>query len=305
MPTLPSGLKLYISKLSVLDFSGVDDWQTPCPEGHFWFTTPDLSRSPPPYAPNEEILFTILDSKIPTRGSELAQYIQVLFEDAEHGIYWRGDWLDTFHESYTLNTEDKLYWDNWLKQNEDFLGLIYASCIEQSRLNQNLANPRFDAPTRYVIMKANAIQKELRNLSVEMYLLSQHFHVKNRLPDYLFLEDYKMAFNHVNSSLTSKLYSHVYAESNIHKPFSMILKRANEVLCIKVLCSRNDDYIHFTGTDFKKMREAAPQECNAFGVARVYFLYNLSRNAEGQPGFYVKFEGVEINKLTSLNEINY
>ncbi len=108
MPELPSGLRLALSRKALFDHGG--NWFD-CPEGHFWYWTPDLDINPPPFEPDVEIIQDAKHASVPRNRVEVAKFIQVLEFSEGDQIFWRGEWLSTFPQFTSLNPADRTAWD--------------------------------------------------------------------------------------------------------------------------------------------------------------------------------------------------
>ena len=112
MPTLPSGKQFAVSRDCIKDLGA--NWFN-CPEGHFWYETPDCAINPPPYKKGTEILSDFKHAPVPESREEVKRYIKVLFLfDEGKQFYWRGDWLTDFPKPGDLNEEDLAAWNEWL-----------------------------------------------------------------------------------------------------------------------------------------------------------------------------------------------
>jgi hypothetical protein len=89
MPELPSGLKLAISRDALFDHGG--SWFE-CPDGHFWYWTPDeQTMVKGPYPLGVEILRSAVHAPVPTTVEEAKKYVYV-HECADGEKWgWRGE----------------------------------------------------------------------------------------------------------------------------------------------------------------------------------------------------------------------
>jgi hypothetical protein len=117
MPTLPSGISLALSAAPIPERLG-PDWFS-CPEGHFWYETPDVALSPPPYTPQtQDILMDFKHAPVPTSHAELARYLAVLQQGPDGRWWWAGDTLAAFPRYLLLDDADLAAWRAWLDREE-------------------------------------------------------------------------------------------------------------------------------------------------------------------------------------------
>ncbi|HHU16487.1 MAG TPA: hypothetical protein GXZ62_15005 [Lentisphaerae bacterium] len=295
MPELPSGLRLYISKLAVVDFQGRTDWFR-CPSGHFWFMTPNLTVSAPPYSPSDEIVFDFLSAPVPTTREEAAQYVHIYLEDPVHGMFWRGDWLDNFEASLDLKEEDRTYWRSWLRDNQDFLDETVAACRKQAASNENMSGTYQQFPGEYMIhmtMPANSIGKEIVPSRVKPYALSQLMERKHKLPDSVKQLDYEVAVNYVAADLQDRGYRVRSANRDRTSSPSLIVQSRSGSMALRVVVARAPDEAHFSATDVAQLKACSPTDVTEFGFACIGLLPTAPRSEAGQQGFHMKYEGIK------------
>ena len=295
MPQLPSGTKLHIAKLSVIDF-GLDTEWFRCPAGHFWFMTPNLTMSSPPYKPADEIFLDFLSAPIPKSREEAKQYVHILFEDSVHGIYWRGDWLDTFESTYQMSTKDRDHWRGWLDQNQDFLDLTIKACFDQAAANQSMVGTYKKYTDEYMIhmkMSANSIGKEIVPDRIGLYTLPQLMERKHRLPESIKQTDYEFALKIVENDLSEQ----GFRNALVHRPReaypSVIAEMRTGWIGVKVIVARAPDEASFTSSDIEKLKSSASGPFDDYAIALVKLLPNCPRSPQGEPGFYVKYNGIK------------
>jgi hypothetical protein len=135
MPQLPSGLMFAISSGALFDHGG--NWFK-CPDGHFWYWTPDEDiMGPGPYSTASQLLQSAAHAPVPITLEEAKKYVHVLESDNLENWSWRGEWLDQFPRFRTLSPEDRLAWDDWVAGNSTqlFLQETMLECQRLSRLN--------------------------------------------------------------------------------------------------------------------------------------------------------------------------
>lgn len=291
MPQLPSGLKLYLSSLSVLDIQGRPDWFR-CGPGNFWHLTPNLTVSPPPYRPQAEITLDFVSAPIPKNRDEAMEFVHVLLEDGEFGMYWRGDWMPTFHDNYPLSKEDRQFWLNWIGQNDDFLDHVIDEANKQVVALQNVTGKYKNVPRDSMIgmkMPAWCLGKEIVEDRVFFYPLSQLMQRKHRLPSNLRQMDHEVAMTVVGTELQHRGFQ--IAEVNqsclSHLSFLAVAKGTN--YAVKVTAVRAPDEPTFSRDDTFRLKQE--HKAKRYLMAPVGLLPVAERSAAGQQGFHVKFEG--------------
>lgn len=295
MPELPSGLRLYLAKLSIIDFQGRTDWFR-CPPGHFWFMTPNLSLSSPPFSPTDEIIFDFLSAPVPTTRQEAAEFVQVLVEDRDHGIYWRGDWLDTFETTFDLAPEDRAAWRAWLPDNLDLLDIAISASERQAASNQNMTGSYTKFPGEYMIymtIPAHSIGKEIVPSRIQPYALSQLMERKHKLPESVKQLDYEVAVNHVAADLQDHGYRTPSANRDRSACPSLIAQSATGALAVRVCVSRAPDEALCSEADIAALKNCLSTDITQCGIARVGLLPALPRSPEGNQGFHLKYAGIE------------
>lgn len=136
MPILPSGLKLAISRDALFYHGG--NWFK-CPEGHFWYWTPDLEiMGEGPYILGSEILRSAVYAPVPATIEEVKQYIYVLECEQDEKWGWRGEWLDQFPRYRFLSVEDNIAWNDWVASasTQTYLEETIVECQKLAELNQ-------------------------------------------------------------------------------------------------------------------------------------------------------------------------
>lgn len=295
MPQLPSGLKLYLSSLCVLDLQRRTDWFK-CGPGNFWHLTPNLTVSPPPYRPHDEITLDFVSAPVPKNRDEAMQFVHVLFEDPEYGIYWRGDWMPTFHDHYPLSKEDRNYWLNWIGQNDDFLDHVIAEARKQETDLQRVTGKYKNTPSDYMIgmkMPAFCLGKEIVEERIFFYPLSQLMQRRHRLPSGLCQMDYEVGLNVIGSQLQKAEFKIDRVNNDSSADFSFLATNKGARFAIKVITCRAPDEPIASRDDIFRLKRV--REAQRFLVAPVGLLPVAGRSPEGHLGFHVKFtEFIEV-----------
>ena len=129
MPTLPSGLRLGISRDAIFDPG--ENWFS-CPDNHFWYWTPDPEAGVGPFASGEEIIQIPTHAIVPSTTKEAQHYVRVIVFESETGFYWPGEWLSSFPALIALDDLDQAAWNAWLEApvTIKFLEDTIAKCQE-------------------------------------------------------------------------------------------------------------------------------------------------------------------------------
>lgn len=129
MPTLPSGLRLGISRDAIFDPG--ENWFS-CPDNHFWYWTPDPEAGLGPFASGDEIIQIPTHAIVPSSPQEAQDYVRVIVFESETGFYWPGEWLSSFPKFITLDDLDLAAWQAWLvtPQTLRFLEDTISKCQE-------------------------------------------------------------------------------------------------------------------------------------------------------------------------------
>ncbi len=138
MPLLPSGKNFYISNNLILEPN--NNFFT-CPEGHFWYQTPDLAINAPPFEIGPQIIMDFAHAPVPVSRDEAKGYIQVLVCLEDDRIYWRGKMLSDFPGDGELDEADLRVWNEWLKDEGtvEFLDQTIEKCRIQAESNKHNA----------------------------------------------------------------------------------------------------------------------------------------------------------------------
>ena len=292
MPQLPSGLKVYLSSLAVVDFQGRKDWFR-CPEGHFWYLTPNLSVSPPPYRPQDEITLDFQSAPVPENRDEAMHFVHVLLEDPEFGIYWRGDWLPDFHETHPLSNEDRNFWLGWIGQNDDFLDHLISSAREQSVAIRNVTGEYKNIPRESMIgmrMPAWCLGKEVVEERVFFYPLSQLLAKSHRLPSSVQQLDYETAVNIVGQALHEQGCRIIHADRDYETDLSLLAESKIGTIAIKVTTRRAPMEPTFTKDEAARLKRLP--RAQRYFMAPVGLMPVAERSADGHLGFHAKYEGL-------------
>ena len=135
MPLLPSGKDFYIGNVLILE---PNNNFFECPEGHFWYQTPDLAINRPPFVRGRQIILDFVHAPVPKDREEAKRYIQVLIGLEGNAYYWRGEMLSNFPADGELDDADLAAWHEWLEsdQTNAFLDKTIELCRAQAESNR-------------------------------------------------------------------------------------------------------------------------------------------------------------------------
>ena len=108
----------------------------PCPPNHFWYWTPDLKLSPPPYMPNQTILRDAKHAEVPATVEGLYPYLIVMVMLPDGTVHWPGEWFADFLAR--LSPADRQEVDEWLRTEkaQQFLSAELDRCRTQAEFNE-------------------------------------------------------------------------------------------------------------------------------------------------------------------------
>ncbi|MFM9913373.1 MAG: hypothetical protein ACKVN9_07565 [Methylophilaceae bacterium] len=143
MPILPSGLGIAIGSQAIPDDMGANWFK--CPEGHFWYTTPDMKITPPPYDGVSEILEDFVHAPVPKSIEEVKRYVYVLYYKPDGRFQWKGEWLSEFPQPGQLDDADLAAWNIHmnLEGTKGFLQGVIKRCERQAELNRHCSGVAF------------------------------------------------------------------------------------------------------------------------------------------------------------------
>ncbi len=135
MPQLPSGLKIAISRHAILE-PNREFFR--CPEGHFWYQTPDLVINRPPFPRGAQIVMDFVHAPVPASRDEVKQYIHVLVGGDDGRFHWEGQLLSEFPRPGQLDDADREAWERWLASDtqQQFLDETIEACRVQAEANR-------------------------------------------------------------------------------------------------------------------------------------------------------------------------
>lgn len=140
MPVLPSGRKFGISINHILEPG--TQW-FPCPEGHFWYRTPDLALNAPPYHPEQDILCDIVHAPCPETVEEMERFVEVIEDLGADRTVLVGMTLDQSARPEGWSEEDCAAWNDWRRSPRtlEFLEMALVKCKRQAEANIGRGGP--------------------------------------------------------------------------------------------------------------------------------------------------------------------
>lgn len=142
MPLLPSGRLAGIIAGHI--FEPGRPW-FPCPDGHFWFETPDFAINAPPFERDQDVICSIVHAPVPQSPEEMARYIHIAEHYGEDSALLTGMRLDCTGPPLGWSEEDWAVFDEWRKGDavRRFLEQTIEQCRAQAEANR--ANPQLKA----------------------------------------------------------------------------------------------------------------------------------------------------------------
>jgi tetratricopeptide (TPR) repeat protein len=139
LPLLPSGRLAGIIAGHILEPGR--PW-FPCPDGHFWFETPDFAINAPPFERDQDVICSIVHAPVPQSPEEMARYIHIAEHYGEDSVLLTGRRLDCTEPPIGWSEEDWAVFDEWRKSEvvRRFLEQTIEQCRAQAEANR--ANPQ-------------------------------------------------------------------------------------------------------------------------------------------------------------------
>ena len=149
MPTLPSGRKFGITTSHILE-PGTKWFE--CPEGHFWYQTPDLVLNAPPFQPEQQIICDFVHAPCPTTPAEAERFVQVVEMYGDSQSCLTGMTLDKTDAPHGWSEDDCEAWTAWRTSPEviQYLERAIVMCRAQAEANKRNHGPvtlRVTSPT--------------------------------------------------------------------------------------------------------------------------------------------------------------
>jgi hypothetical protein len=247
--------------------------------------------SPPPYRPKDQIVVEEISAPAPKSREEAMEFVQVYIEDEDGALYWRGDWMDTFHESYPLDDKDKKHWKEWLSKTGEFLdgmiGTASRQAIQASGLEEYLEPVPF---VSYSVLSASDFPDQRSNiLANHPYKLSELMCRSYKLTSGMRQMDYETAVDVVASGLVDQGYQIISIDHNRSAFCSLIAKSPTGSVGIKVTTTRAPDEPRYGKDDVRALRAYCSKKTNRFAIAPVGLIPGTKRSPDGHQEFYIKF----------------
>ena len=290
--TLPSGLALRISANAILDLSSRDTWYR-CPDGHFWFRTPNMAMKTPPYTPSDEIVFDSMSAPVPTSRAEAMEYVHVYIDDPTRGTYWRGDWMADFHQTHVLSENDKAAWLAWASENATFLDDVIALAAAQADI---ASRKEYAAASDEGVygdgIVATDVPREDPVIRPVVYSLTQRLNSSHRLPSAIQQLDYEMALQLVASDVEKSGMKIVGVEQARSSTCSLVAEGPDSKVAIKIVVARAPSEPSFTEQEAHALNAFARKKGCLAAMAPVGLMAGAKRSPDGQQGFHVKYQGM-------------
>jgi hypothetical protein len=251
--------------------------------------------SPPPYTPTDEIALEEVSAPIPKNRVEAMEFVHVYIEGADHGVYWRGDWMGSFHETYPLSTEDKRAWLQWVSMTGELLDGVMKCAAKEAARAAAIKNVLEAAPVvRYSVVPSNEINawRAVHQDADRVYKLSELMSRSYRVTFGMRQMDYETAVNAVAAGLHDQGYAIVHAERGRNAPCSLIAQNPRESVGIKVAVVRTPDVPGYSDEEVIALRRSCARKVDRCAVAPVGLAPGTRRSPEGHQEFYIKFQGL-------------
>jgi hypothetical protein len=257
--------------------------------------TPNLTLSPPPYDPSDEITLDFQSAPVPRNRDEIMDFVLVLLKDPKAGIFWCGYWLTDFHDRHPLSKEDRNFWLGWIGQPrmEKFLDDAISAAHAQSLAIRNVSGKYRNFPEDYMIgmkLPAWGMGDEIVADQVFFYQLSDLMEKSHRLPASVLQLDYETALSMVEKSLREEGFNIADTEDDYLGDFSLIAEGEIGKIAVKVTTRRGPEEPGFTPDEVERLKRKP--RASKFFMAPVGLLPVGGRSPEGHQGFHVKYDGL-------------
>ena len=291
---LPSGLRGRISyERVIIDFGNIKKWLR-CPRGHLWIATPNISISSPPYRPKDQIAVEEISAPAPKSREEAMEFVHVYIEGEDHTLYWRGDWMDSFHKSYPLDQKDRNAWTEWVSTTSEFLDDLIRFANNQAAKASDLVEYLEPVPfVRYSLVSTSVIPNQTtREEPDQPYKLSELMGRSYKLTSGMRQMDYETAVDVVARWLVDQGHQIVSAVRHRGASCSIIAKSAKVTVGIKVTTTRDPNDPGYGEDDVLALRAYCTGKTNRCAIAPVGLMPGTKRSADGHLEFYVKYNGL-------------
>lgn len=291
---LPSGLRGRISyETVIMDFGNIKKWLR-CPRGHLWIATPNIGISSPPYHPEDQIVVEEISAPAPKSREEAMEFVHVYIEGEDHTLYWRGDWMDSFHKSYPLDQKDTRAWTEWVSTTGEFLDDLIRSATNEATRAADLGEYLEPVPfVRYSLVSASGIPKQTSHEAADqLYKLSELMGRSYKLTSGMRQMDYETAVDAAARWLVDQGYQIVSADRHRGASCSLIAKSAMETVGVKVTTARTPNDPGYGEDDVRALRAYCTGKTTRCAIAPVGLMPGTKRSADGYLEFYVKYNGL-------------
>lgn len=140
MPVLPSGRRFGVSDAHILVPGTL--WFE-CPEGHFWYQTPDLAINAPPFHPEQQVVCDVVHAPCPSTLEEAERFVAIIESIGEDHAVLTGMWLDQSTRPDGWTEEDWRVWCEWRRTPavQEFVRNTLERCKAQAEANIGMRGP--------------------------------------------------------------------------------------------------------------------------------------------------------------------
>jgi hypothetical protein len=143
MPLLPSGRLAGIIAWHI--FEPGRPW-FPCPDGHFWFETPDFAINAPPFERDQDVICSIVHAPVPQSPEEMARYIHIAEHDGDDSALLTGKRLDCTEPPLGWTEEDWTGFVEWHDEARD--AVLRALSLDQNDSVSHMLMPELKLPEK-------------------------------------------------------------------------------------------------------------------------------------------------------------
>ncbi|MCX5652650.1 MAG: hypothetical protein NTU45_14875 [Planctomycetota bacterium] len=136
MPQFPSGRRMAVGRMHILKPG--TQWFA-CPEGHFWYQTPDLAINAPPFQRDQTVICDFVHAPVPRSVEEMARYINIIEVFSDERIQITGLQLDCAKRPPDWSEADWAAFKEW-RDSESIRAFVKESiemCREQAEANRS------------------------------------------------------------------------------------------------------------------------------------------------------------------------
>lgn len=136
MPQLPSGRRMAVGRMHILKPG--TQWFA-CPEGHFWYQTPDLAINAPPFQRDQTVICDVVHAPVPQSAEEMARYINIIEVFSDERIQLTGLRLDCAERPSDWSEADWVAFKDWRASDSirEFVEETIEQCRAQAESNRS------------------------------------------------------------------------------------------------------------------------------------------------------------------------